>query len=160
MSPSMGSRVLSLSWGSQILSLSWGSRVLKPSWGSLVLSPSWGSRVLSLSWDSRVLSPSWGSRGMSPYMGSRGRHHLRVFLMIYENSCLRNNLALKKTKMVKQTVVTVYWQTRCKLMVGRRWNRRSWQFTDKLCAKYWEVCVKSPMNHRKIGHQCKCQPAL
>ena len=36
------------------------------------------------------------------------------------------------------------------LMVGRRWNRPSWQFTDKLDAKYWEVSVKSPINRRNI----------
>ena len=31
------------------------------------------------------------------------------------------------------------WQTRCKLMVGRRWNWLSWQFTDKLDANLWSV---------------------
>ena len=33
-------------------------------------------------------------------------------------------------------------------MVGRRWNWLSWQFTDKLDAKYLGVSVKSPINHR------------
>ena len=36
----------------------------------------------------------------------------------------------------------------CKLLDGRRWNRRSWQSTDELDARYWEVGVKSPINHR------------
>ena len=53
-----------------------------------------------------------------------------------------------ETPGVKLTVVTVYWQTRCKLMVGIWRNWLSWQFTEKLDAKYWGVSVKSPINHR------------
>ena len=47
------------------------------------------------------------------------------------------------------------WQFTDKLdanfVVGRRWKWLSWQFTDKLDSKYWGVSVKSPVSHRRTG---------
>ena len=62
------------------------------------------------------------------------------------------------------TVVTVYWQTRFKLMVGRRWYRRSGQFTvyrpyvelmvgRRWYRRSWQFTVYRPYVELMVGRQ-------